>query len=346
MCARLNSSIVVHRLAGDLGLRSSATPVQAVLGYCHRAVRQFLTDYPDCPSPAALLEFLANKLGTRLCPVHSDKELLEVRDEYAARGERAFATLAQELADDDTYGITLKLQRRSFLWEPSYVSIIDCRDQKRPRRYHTKWHELGHLLILTDQTRLAFRRTHDRTQPKSAEESLVDVIAGEFSFYPGMVCPHLAGEISFDKIEQLRATLCPEASVYSSILNLTKRWPAPCVWLEAKLACKKSDQANGQTAFAFRRTNPPVLRAVHVSVNDAAKEFGMTMIPNFRVPEQSVINQVFVNRFSSRDAAEDLSMWVSSDGKRFPRCPVHVQAKLFGESVHALVSPLEAAANP
>src|SRR5579863_5703646 len=204
MCARLNSSIVVHRLAGDLGLRSSATPVQAVLGYCHRTVRQFLTDYPGCPSPAALLEFLANKLGTRLCPIHSDKELLAVRDEYAARGERAFATLAQELADDDTYGITLKLQRRSFLWEPSYVSIIDCRDQKKPRSYHTKWHELGHLLILTDQTRLAFRRTHDRTQPKSAEESLVDVIAGEFSFYPEMIRARAQGRISFEKIESIR----------------------------------------------------------------------------------------------------------------------------------------------
>jgi len=205
MCARLNSSIVVHRLAGDLGLRSSATPVQTVLEYCHRTVRRFLTDYPDCPSPAALLEFLANKLSTRLCPVHSDKELVGVRDEYADRGERGFATLVQELADDDTYGITLKLQRRSFLWEPSFVSVIDCRGPKKQRSYHTKWHELGHLLILTDQTRLAFRRTHDKTQPKSAEESLVDVIAGEFSFYPSMVGPHLGGEISFDTIERIRA---------------------------------------------------------------------------------------------------------------------------------------------
>jgi hypothetical protein len=341
MCAKLNSSIVVHRLAGDLGLRSSEAPVQAVLGYCHRTVKQFLTDYPDCTTPATLLEFLANKLSTRICQIHSDSELLELRDEYTARGERAFATLVQELADDDTYGITLKLQRRSALWEPAYVSIIDCRGKKKQRSYHTKWHEVGHLLILTDQTRLAFRRTHDRTQPKSAEESLVDVIAGEFSFYPSMVEPHISGDISFDKIERVRVALCPEASTYSSILNLTKLWPTPCIWLEARLARKKSEEDNGQSAFAFRKTNPPVLRAVHVGANAAAKEFGITMIPNFRVPPQSVIHQVFANQLACRDATEDLSMWTSSDGARLARCPVRVQAKFIGDSVHALLSPLE-----
>ncbi len=341
MCPKLNSSIVIHRLAGDLGLRSSAAPVQAVLAYCHRTARQFLTDFPDCTTPATLLEFLANKLSTRICQIHSDRELIDFRNEYVARGERAFATLVQELADDDTYGITLKLQRRSALWEPSYVSVIDCRGKKKQRSYHTKWHEIGHLLILTDQTRLAFRRTHDRTQPKSAEESLVDVIAGEFSFYPAMVEPHIRGEISFAQIEQVRVALCPEASVYSSILNLTKLWPTPCIWVEAKLARKKSEQDNGQTAFSFRKTNPPVLRAVHVSANPSAKDLGITIIPNFRVPPQSVISQVFVNQLSCRDATEDLSIWTSSDGTRLSTCPVRVQAKLMGDSVHALVSPLQ-----
>jgi hypothetical protein len=339
MCAKLNNNLVIHRLAGDLGIRSSATPVQAVLSYCHRTVKQFLADYSDCSTPTLLLQFLANKLGTRLCEIHNDEDLRTLQREYVSRGEHGFAILTQELADSDTYGITLKLQKRQ-LWEPLYVSIVDCRGTKKQRGYHTKWHELGHLLILTDQTRLAFRRTHDRSQPKSAEESLVDVVAGEFSFYPPMVKPHARGDISFERIEEIRLELCPEASMYSSVLNLTKLWPSPCIWLEAKLARKKSEQDDSQGSFAFQKRNLPVLRAVHTAANPAAKESGIMMIPYFRVPTQSVISRVFANELIRGDAREDLSMWTSSDGKRLPKCAVRVQVKRIGESAHALICPL------
>jgi hypothetical protein len=109
MCAKLNSSIIVHRLASDLGLRASVDPVRAVLVHCHKLVKSFLADYPDCPSPAKLLEFLANKLGTRLVEIHTDGDLRRITEEYTSRGERAFASLEQELADDQSYGITIKI---------------------------------------------------------------------------------------------------------------------------------------------------------------------------------------------------------------------------------------------
>jgi hypothetical protein len=224
-------------------LHGSADPVRVVLSYCHRTVKQFLAYYPECPSPAELLSFLANKLSTRIIEIHSGTDLRRTIQEYVRRGERAFATLDRELEDERSYGITIKLQTHQ-PWESRYVSVIDSRERKQQRSYHTKWHELGHLLILRDQTRLAFRRTHDPTQPKSAEESLVDAIAGEFSFYPQMVKPLVRGEISFEKIEAIRAQACPEASFYSSVLNITKLWPAPCVRVEAKLARKKAESGN------------------------------------------------------------------------------------------------------
>lgn len=338
MCPKLNSSIIVHRLASDLGLRSSADPVRAVLFYCHRAVKVFLADYPDCPSPAKLLDFLANKLSTRIIEIHTEQDLHRTVQEYASRRERVFATLQQELSDDQSYGITLKLQNRQ-LWEPAYVSVIDCRGKKHQRSYHTKWHELGHLLILTDQTRLAFRRTHDPSQPKSAEESLVDTIAGEFSFYPPMVRSFARGEISFEKIEEIRVQLCPEASLYSSILNVTKLWPVPCVWVEAKLARKKSEN-NGQGSFQFRKPSPESLRAVHATPNDAARQVEVTVIPNFRVPSESVIYRVFYSDLIYAEAEENLRLWETSDGKRLPNCRVRVKAKRIGDSVHALIVPI------
>jgi hypothetical protein len=337
MCAKLNSSIVVHRLASDLGLRASADPVRTVLSYCHRAVKQFLADYPECSSPAELLSFLANKLSTRIIEIHSENGLRRTIQEYVARGERAFASLDRELGDDQSYGITIKLQARQ-VWESRYVSVIDCRGTKQQRSYHTKWHELGHLLILTDQTRLAFRRTHDSTQPKSAEESLVDAIAGEFSFYPQMVKPLARGEISFEKIEAIRAQACPEASFYSSILNLAKLWPAPCVWVEAKLARKKAESAN-QHSFGFRETPRPSLRAVYASPNDAAREVDLLIIPNFRVPTESVIHRVFYDELQFAEAQENLALWRSSDGKRLGDRQVRVKAKRLYGSVHALILP-------
>ncbi len=340
MCAKLNSSVAVHRLASDLGLRPSEDPVKAVLSHCHRAVKRFLADYADCASPAKLLDFLANKLGTVLVEVHTDQELKDVRRKYEQRGEVIFATLEQELAGEESYGITLKLQNPE-PWEQPYVSVIDCRGRKRQRRYHTKWHELGHLLILTDQTRLAFRRTHDPTQPKSAEESLVDVIAGEFSFYPSLVRPYAEGEISFEKIERIRGELAPEASTYSAILNITKLWPAPCIWVEAKLARKKGEEDYGQARFGFRDVAPAILRAVHAAPNQAARAAGIAIIPNFRVPKESVIYRVFDQALNGDAAEENLSAWESSDGTRLPAFKVRVKAKRIADSVHALIIPIE-----
>jgi hypothetical protein len=338
MCAKLNSSIVVHRLASDLGLRASVDPVRAVLAHCHKLVKTFLADYPDCPNPAKLLEFLANKLGTRIVEIRTDADLRRVADEYTRRGERAFATLEQELADEQSYGITIKIHHRH-AWENTYVSVIDCRGRKQQRSYHTKWHELGHLFILTDQTRLAFRRTHDPTVPKSAEESLVDTIAGEFSFYPQMLKSLARGEISFEKIAEIREQMCPEASLYSSVLNVTKLWPSPCVWVEAKLAQKKAEN-NGQHSFSFREKPRASLRAVHATPNEGARQIQITVIPNFRVPTESVIHKAFYDQLPYAEAEENLALWESSGGKRLTNRRVRVKAKRINDAVHALIIPI------
>jgi len=297
-----------------------------------------LADYPDCPSPAKLLEFLANKLGTRLVEIHTDSDLRRVAEEYSSRGEKAFATLEQELADAESYGITIRI-RSHHPWEPTFVSVIDCRGKKRLRSYHTKWHELGHLLILTDQTRLAYRRSHDPAIPKSAEESLVDTIAGEFSFYPPMLKCLARGEISFEKIADIREQMCPEASLYSSTLNVTKLWPTPCIWIEAKLGQKKGEN-NGQHSFGFREKPQPSLRAVHVAPNERAREMQVMVIPNFRVPAESVIHRVFSDESSYGESEEDLALWESSSGKRLPHRRVRVKAKRVNDSIHALIIPI------
>lgn len=339
MVAKLNESFIVYKLAQDLGLTASDDPVRAVIRYCHSRIRAFLEDFPECPSPGKLLEWVANKLGTQFREIRDDKELQELKQEYVSRGEFAFADIDREF-QSGTEGITLRLQHRH-PWEPQYVSVIDCRGRRHQRRYHTKWHELGHLLILTDQARLAFRRSHETSQPKSAEESLVDAIAGEMSFYPPMVLPLLSGEISFEKIDNIRAAICGEASQYSAILNIAKLWPTPCIWVEAALRYKKSENRLGQARFAFSTAPAPVLRAAHVLVNESAKECGLMLIPNSRVPRTSIIYRVFHESLGRGEAVENLNQWSSSDGTTLQDQLVLVKAKEVGDAVHGLIIPVK-----
>ncbi len=336
--ATLKRSYKIHALAADLGLRPSEDPVREILKFCDKNVRRFLRDFPDCCTLTGLLDIAAAKLGTRFEEIHSDGELEELRVRYARQGERAFANLHEELSDE-VFGITFRRTSRK-PWEPPFVSVIDCRVDKRFRSYYTKWHELGHLLILTDQMRLTFRRTHFGLDEKDPEETLVDVIAGSFGFYPELIRPEAKGTISFERIEVIRARLCPEASCQSSMIGVVKAWTSPCVLIQAQLALKRGEsRAMAQRAFEFREEPTPMLRAVQVSPNEFARSEGLIIFPNMRVPERSVIHEVFTSGLSTASARENLAYWESSDGTALPDVSVFVQARTSWDGVQALITP-------
>jgi hypothetical protein len=328
MATNLNNHIVVQRLALDLGLRSSGEPVGRILEFCRRKVQKLIEDFDGRNTPAEILPWLAGKLSTCFIEINEDSDLGRIIGEYARKKEYAFATLEQEFSGC-TEGITLRLSRRQ-LWEPEFVSIIDCRGRRKLRRYHTKWHELVHLLIMTDQTRMEFRRTHEVGQEKSAEERLVDIIAGELSFFPEFVKPHIQGEITFAKIEQIRTLVCPDASLTSSAINISKIWNSPCIWIEARLQAKKGAEAG----------TPLALRAVKVVENTAARERDLRMIANFCVPENSIVFSSFYGQTFASEAIENLNWWKASSGTRLGNCPIKVEVKSFGDSVQALITPV------
>lgn len=234
---------------------------------------------------------------------------------------------------DEVYGITFKLlQPRKF--DLPYISLIDCRGSKKQKYYFTKWHELGHLLILTDQRRLSFKRTHALHELKSPEETMVDVIAGEFAYYAPMVQPYAKGPLTFDAIESARMALCPEGSYQSALIGLVRVWPAPCVLVEARWAGKKTT-APGEYFSSF------ALRAVGALVNDSARAQGIQFHKNFRVPQQSVIHQVFAESLAEGAAVENLSWWESSDGTALTSGKIHVLAKRVGDTTYGLLIPVD-----
>jgi len=150
-----------------------------------------------------------------------------------------------------------------------------------------------------------------------------------------MIRPLSKGEISFEKIAQIRTELCRDASLYSSILNVTKQWPTACVWIEARLS-----ENNGHQSFGFRETARPALRAVHRTPNEAARHLSMGIIPNFRVPSQSVVHRVFFEDRPYAEADESLVMRESSGGTRLSDWRVRIKAKGIGDSVPVLILPL------
>jgi hypothetical protein len=331
MSTKIHKKQTIYTLAMDLNLKVTTDPVAAIKEHCHRQIKRFLKDFPHCATLNDLLAIAAQRLGTVFHEIHCDADLALLTKDYAARNEPVAALFAGELTDE-VYGITFKLLKPGKFDLP-YISLIDCRGNKKHKYYFTKWHELGHLLILTDQRRLSFKRTHALHELKSPEETMVDVIAGEFAYYAPMVLPYAKGALTFEAIDSARVALCPEGSYQSALIGLVRVWPTPCVLVEAKWAGKKTT-IPGQYFSSF------ALRAVGALVNDAARSRGMQLHKNFRVPERSVIHKVFSEALPGGTAIEDLSWWESSDGTSLDEQRISVSAKRIGDTVYGLLIPV------
>lgn len=339
---KLSKNVMIRTLASDLKLKPSDDPVSEIIRFCHKQVKSFLVKFPKCSNPVELLRVVAEALGTEFREIHTNDDLKSIQTEFLQQKESGFVSIHKEL-NGEVLGITLRrLNRQPF--DRAFVSIIDCRGENKPKAYYTKWHELVHLLLLTDQSRLVFYRTHSE-QAKNPEEALVDVVAGTLAFYPPMVVAHARGDISFDAIERVRNEIAPQASHQSALLGITKAWPKPCILVDAALAYK-AGEVTSQGSFDFKKPPKRALRAVHVTPNDAAREIGVRTIRNFRVPKESVINSVFQSEVPYAEAVEELSWWTSAGNAKWEGGSVLVKAKKYGDRVQALMIPLKSRPRP
>lgn len=333
--SRLDTKPQIGKLASDLGLKSSTRPVSEIVGYVRRRVLTIAKKY-DCRSLAALLDAASAEAGTVFREVHCDRDLDTIVEEFVPLGETIFANLRNELRNQD-YAITLK-RRHAAAWEPPFVSIIDCRGHKIHGAYFSKWHELAHLFTLTPQMRLVFRRTHSAAV-HDPEEALMDVIAGELGFLPDLLETDGQEEISFEFVERIRSEFCPQASYQASIIGIVKALPKPCILLEAGLRLKKGEESVVLQTGSQRCHHPvPALRAVHVTVNQAARDAGIQMHPCWRVPKKSAVYQAFEHG-EYTEATENLDWWVTSNGSQLAPRPVVVKARPSGDGVTALLIP-------
>lgn len=336
MHSGLKNSRSIQALAHELGFRLCADPVSTIVEFCNSRIAEIMRPMPDCDSLEAMLDWVANKVGTSFEIIERDDDLQNIRQKYLRKREFGFLELEQLLAGENDLGVTIRLINREE-WEPEFVSVIDCRGGKRCRAYFTKWHEIAHILT-RPRGKPAFSFSHAAASCNEPIERLMDLIAGKIGFYAAVGCRHIENEISFAAIETLRQKLCSQASRQSALINFSKFWFSPCILVSAKLAYKKNEQSElAQNSFFFHEKPSPELRAVHASPNDAARELdGFSIFPNMRVPPDSVIARIYSGSEFYGDAIEDLSWW-ESGGKRRPAFKVRVEAKRTSDAVDALI---------
>jgi hypothetical protein len=249
------------------------------------------------------------------------------------RGETGFAQLPKDF--EDSYGVTLRLLKRRD-WEPECVSVIDCRGSKKYKSYYTKWHELAHLLTLTQQGQLKFRRTHAERQ--AADEALMELVAGYFGYWSEILQPHLTGDLTFDTLTQIRSQQCPEASWQSFVHAVIDRWAAPAVYVKAAMGLKRAEERQRNQTSPWLIPAGGKLRLADVVVNESARLRGAGLFPNMRVPEQSILHRIHAQQESPGSAAECLSMWESSQRGALASCAVVVTARRAYDAVEGLIT--------
>jgi hypothetical protein len=164
----------------------------------------------------------------------------------------------------------------------------------------------------------------------------MDAIAADVGFLPEFLAGDAAIELSFEGLRQIREASCPEASIQAATIGIVKALPVPCILIEGRLALRKHESVL-QRGLTTAETMP-ALRALGVTVNDAAGDASIRFHPHWRVPTRSVIARVIAEGGRVR-AMEDPSWWTTSTGSRLELFPVVVEARKGWDSVQALLVP-------
>ena len=336
----LNRAPEIAKLARELGCEFTNNPFEAILHYCRERVRSLLRDYPVA-TLTELLDVVAADVDTKFVEVHNNQELKEMRNYFFKRGENGFARLNEELGPK-ALAITFR-RLRPGKGEPAFISVVDARGEKLFRVYFSKYHEVAHLLTLTDSDRrLKFCRTHEAVDYALPEEVLMEEIAAELGFFPDIVERHAEGPICFDKIRLVRDRLCPNASWYSCVVNLSKRWPTPCVLIEVgPNQTGRMDQGRSGAALS-EKSKSIALRVVRSTPSFAPHALGEIVRSGIQIPKNSIIHQAFSDP-SAREmsADENLRGWIDDSGRRLPTLTLRIHVNKDKHRLWALLVPID-----
>jgi len=336
----------IRELARDLNLDWRGDCAQRLRQFAVEKVRGW-TELLPVTSMDTLLGLAASMLSLKLLYIASDDDLCRFAADYRTSWPRLGAQLKAEFENSDTMGFLLTHPSPK-PGAPRYYAFIDRRSDRAVRAYFTAWHEVAHLLLQPPQLAFAgFRRVTTGSATKDPIEALVDQVAGELAFFGPLAEPEVARELdsgnrlTLDSVQRIRDAVAPEASFSATAHALVRLVDQPLAFLVADVRLKPTE-ARSLAGDQFQLIDAPEpqakLRTSSVFPNDAARAAGFRIFQNMRVPDDSVISQVYHERIEgTASRTEDQAIWESS-GKHLPQLRVRVEARKFGPVTYALVS--------
>lgn len=289
------------------------------------------------------------KLRLKMVFIETDEDLDRIQRTYLEKGEAVIKSLLAQL-HGLTFGGVFRRENSTARDRDHYVAIIDCRGEKRHRRYFTKWHEIAHILTLKHQLELPFVLRD--TKVKQPEEQMMDVVAGQIGFHPAIFHRGFRAELEanggrfdFRLIQRVRDNVCSEASYESALHACLSAYDRPCLLVRVAMGLSKSEQKKAddpQSDFLLDEQPIPELRAVSVRPNDAARSAKLNVHWNMRVPAGSHLYRAFQERafepdYSNMVRRENLAVWEHSDGSSLASREVTVYTRVVGDGIQALL---------
>ena len=224
----------------------SADPVEGIRKFCTDRVDHLVRNRRTLDDIRELQQLVCEKLNLKVHEIWSDIELQEVADSYIAEGEPVFAFLKDDL-NSGTFGVLIRLNKRKgsqFYW----VAVVDCRREKRHRRFFTIWHEIVHCLTAADQYELPFHRTKISRDLIDPLERMTDIVlliwlSSILCFARFSMSKWLPKKVlTFGGVERVRARFCPDASFESTLNACVSRSDSPAILVKAGLAFKNAER--------------------------------------------------------------------------------------------------------
>lgn len=325
-----------------------ADPVESILDYCRKRIKKILKHAKSLQFIWDAERMVCEHLNLVIHEIWNDDELRALSKQYAEEeSDPKFAALEMELEGDDAFGVLYQRNIRNEAGEFQYVAFVDCRGHKALRRFFTRWHEIAHCLTTFEQFEMPFRRVSAVEIEKEPVEKLMDMIAGELGFLDSLFCPVLdaelgGGKLTFDVVERIRARFCPDASFQATLNACAARLDYPIVIVEVGMTFKADEKRLlrqlGDDLPKSSRPKPS-LRVLRSMPNPAARDNGLLIHKQRRVPTTSVIAKVFsLSEGEVCDGVENLNTWTASDGSSLGDFDVFVQARKIRDHVFAIVS--------
>ncbi|MDH7502362.1 MAG: hypothetical protein QHJ82_06560 [Verrucomicrobiota bacterium] len=296
----------VRGLAAAMDVSAAGGAVAGLLAHCRSRVGRWVVEAGGVGSIDDVERVVCDRLGLVIEEAWTDADLGQICRQYVSQGEPVFGCLWSQF-DEGTYAVLIKCRSSVAAGSARHVAVIDCRGEKRHRRFFSRWHEIAHMMMLPPSAESPVHRSGDG---QSAVERLMDTIAADLGFFEPVFVPVLAAEVrsarglSFAGVERVRRGYCPRASYESTLRACVDRLGKAAMILEFGFDVDAGGAGclpAGVNRSGGLRNELRVLKSVS---NAEARGIGFAVWRNCRVPGKSLLSNFFFDAEEWRGAGE------------------------------------------